>query len=95
MQTDNRRQVIIERLATLMPEPMQPLAMLFAERAVSQIPDDKLDELLNDVDGVPELVAESNTDALFNIARKYGATEDQITQVADGGMPLFPTSVFG
>lgn len=91
-QTD-KRQVIIDRLSMLMPEAMQPLAKLFAERAVNQIPDDKLDELLNDVDNVPELIANSDTNTLFNIARKYGATEEQVAQVAAGGMPLFPASV--
>ena len=78
-----------------MPEAMQPIAKLFAERAVSQIPDSELDNLLSDVNNVPELIANQDANSLFNIARKYGANEDQIQQVANGGMPLFPASVLG
>jgi hypothetical protein len=91
----DKRQIIIEKLSSLMPGALQPVARLFAERALSQIPDENLDNLLSDVDNVPELIANQDTDSLFNIARKYGASEEQISQVASGGIPLFPTSVLG
>src|SRR5947209_19979972 len=76
----DKRHIIIDKLSLLMPEAMQPLAKLFAERAVSQIPDDKLDSLLGDVDNVPELIANQDTNSLFDIARKYGASDAEIEQ---------------
>ena len=95
MQATDKRQVIVDRLSLLMPEPYRAVAALFAERAVSGIPDSELDNVLGDVDNVPEAIEKGDTDYLFGIARKYGASEEQINQVAAGGMPLFPSSVFG
>ena len=88
--SEEKRKTIVATLSGLMPEAMQPLVAMFVEKAISNVPDSDLDSLLNDVDTVPDAINSGNMEYLFGICRKYGATDEQINQVAGGGMPLFP-----
>jgi hypothetical protein len=81
---DDKRAAMVARLMTMCPAPYRVVMRDMVRAAVERMPDADLATLNADLDRVTHLAAEGDTNAIMDLARKYGATEQHMMQF--GGM---------
>lgn len=74
----DKRAAASKRLLALCPTPYRGIMQPFVELAFSRASDDEIAALLGDIDYVRILAEKGDVSGIADLARKYGATDEQV-----------------
>lgn len=80
-----RRKVALDRLMELCPSAMRMAFRPMVEMAIANAPDEHIMALSADVNLVKELAEKGDVEGIATVARKYGATDQQVNAY----LPMF------
>lgn len=76
--TDERRKEAARKMLAICPRAFRLTMQPFVEHAMSNASDEQIESLLADVDTIRERAEAGDRDAIMQMARKYGASDQMI-----------------
>jgi hypothetical protein len=76
----DKRDAAIDMLMSMCPAPMRPLLRVHVINAIDNTSEEQLDALMLDAREIRALAEQGDTTGIATIARKYGATDQQVAQ---------------